>query len=292
MPHATLHTQLLKLGLNDLEARTYVALIKSGPATAYSIGRAIAKPTANVYKAADSLEARGAIISSPGEKRLLQPVPPDEFLAHLRRRQDELLEGVASGLRALRSAPAKVGLFQLENVDAVLERARRMLSAATTLAVVDAFPLAVERLRKDIEAASARGVKVYVQVYAPTSVRCESLVEVSGGADVLALWKSEQLNVVIDAKEVLLALCGDRMHNVIEAYWSNSLYLACMQQAGFLREHAFHQVRRLADSGEATPRKLARILDGNPSFGTTAMPGQRELAARIAHTKEEWERVQ
>ena len=286
MEHGQLHAQLVELGLGELEARTYVALLKGGPATAYSVGRTIGKPTANVYKAADALEARGAIISSSGQKRILRPVAPEEFLAHLRRRQGDLLDSVAAGLEALRSAPQGVGLYRLENVDAVIERARRMLGSAVRLVVVDAFPGAIERVRGDIEAAHGRGVAVHVQVYERTSIRCASLVEVGGGAEVVRLWKSEQLNIAADAREVLLALCTTGMSAVIEAYWSNSLYLSCMQQAGLLREHAFHQLRGLVAGGEATEANIRRVLEGNPNFNTVEMPGQRELAARISEMED------
>lgn len=275
--------QLAELGLSDLEARTYVALLVAGPATAYSIGRAIERPTANVYKAADALEARGAIVSSAGAKRVLQAVPPEEFLAHVRRRQGDLLDTVGEGLRKLNAAPAKAGLYQLENVDAVFERARRMLGEATVIAVVDAFPQVVERLKKDIEAATDRGVEVYVEVYAPASVRCTSLVEVPGGAEIVSHWRSAQLNVITDARELLLALCTADMARVIEAYWSNSVYLACTQQAGFLREHAFHQIRHVVEAGLVTEERVRGILDRNPRFGTLEMPGQRLLVERVRH---------
>lgn len=278
-----LFEQLGAIGLSELEARTYVALLKNGPSTAYAVGRLIAKPTANVYKAADGLESKGAIVSSKGARKLLQALPPEEFLSHVRRSQGDRLDRVGAALRALRSAPVGVGLFQLENVDAVFERARRMLGSATAIAVIDAFPAALKLVSEDIRAAVQRGVAVYVQSYGASDVECTSLSEVTGGESILSRWRSVQLNVVVDAQEAMLALCTDDLSRVVEAYWTNSLYVACMLQAGFLREHAFHQIRRLAMGGAVTPGSIIEVLEANPNFGSVSMPGQRLLMDRIEH---------
>jgi len=125
----------------------YVALVRNGPATAYSIGRQIAKPTANVYKAGDALEAKGAVVSAPGESRVLHAVPPEEFLSPLSKRQVDTIERIADSFRKLNAAPVRSGLFQLESTDAVLERAGRMLSGAAEIAVIDCFPAGLEKLR-------------------------------------------------------------------------------------------------------------------------------------------------
>ncbi|GMV24057.1 MAG: hypothetical protein AMXMBFR58_00880 [Phycisphaerae bacterium] len=286
MKLASLIRQLTELGLSDLEARTYVALLKSGPATAYTVGRAIARPTANVYKAADALEARGAVVSVPGPKRILQAVEPEQFLAQLRRGHTELLDAASRGLRSVVTAPGRVGLARIENVDAVFERALAMLESATAIAAVDCFPASVARLAPAIESAFQRGVAVYVQVYEPVRIRCTSLVVVARGEEIVRHWKSEQVNLACDAREVLLALCSPSHSTVIEAYWSSSLYLACMQQAGLLREHAFHQVHELLERREAEPAAIRRVLTQNPNFTSMKMPGQQALAAQIAHAEE------
>jgi sugar-specific transcriptional regulator TrmB len=51
---------LRQIGLNQLEAEVYAFLLPSEPMTAYAIGTALGKPTANVYKAIERL-ARQAV---------------------------------------------------------------------------------------------------------------------------------------------------------------------------------------------------------------------------------------
>ena len=53
---------LKQLGLNNLEAEVYIHLLTNYPMTAYKVGKGINKPTANVYKAIESLSKKGAVI--------------------------------------------------------------------------------------------------------------------------------------------------------------------------------------------------------------------------------------
>lgn len=281
MELSSLLSTLVELGFTDLEAQTYVTLVRSGPNTAYGVGRLIGKATANVYKAADALESRGALLSTPGETRVLHAVLPEEFLAQHARRQTESIGRASDAFRRLKSMPLRSGLFQLESIDAVLERARRMLASANEVAVVDCFPTGISRLRPDIEAASDRGVRIYVQAYAPLDLRCTSFIEVPRATAVLEHWKSEQVNLVTDGRDVLLALCTLNLTRVIDAFWSNSAYLACMQLGGLLREHSFHRIRALLDAGDATAENLRQVFDESPLFYQHAVPGQIDLAARI-----------
>jgi sugar-specific transcriptional regulator TrmB len=281
---AALVSQLNELGLSELEATTYVALVAHGSTTAYQLAQQISKPTANVYKAVSSLADKGAVVVQPGSKRLLTATAPDEFLGQLQHRHQELISHATRGLRSLHRPAPGANLYTLESVDGAFERARTMLRAAREIVVVDVFPRSLERLHTDIEAAAKRGVNVFVQAYAKPAKRVahiRSFVIASQAESVLAHWNSEQLNLVADGREMLLALCDSELSRIVQAYWSNSLYLACMQHAGLLREHAFHQIQELLTSGRATPRRLQDIIRRNPTFHSTLVPGQRELASLV-----------
>ncbi len=119
---------LVGLGLNELESLTYIALAANGPTTAYQLAKAIQKPTANVYKAVNSLAAKGAVAVQAGEKRMINAIPPLEFIGRLRRKFAELADVSVKELSAIHRAPEGDQLYSLENVDAVLERARDQCS--------------------------------------------------------------------------------------------------------------------------------------------------------------------
>ena len=66
---------------------------------ARSLSKELGKPVANVYKALETLEAKGAIEVDRGRKRVCRPLPVEEFLGLLEIRFHRLREGAAEGLR-------------------------------------------------------------------------------------------------------------------------------------------------------------------------------------------------
>ena len=80
---------LTDLGLNQLEAEVYAALLRESPATGYRLAQILGKPAAGVYKALESLANQGAIELDDGRTRQCRAVPSRELLAQLERRFTE-----------------------------------------------------------------------------------------------------------------------------------------------------------------------------------------------------------
>ncbi len=278
---------LVGLGLNALEARCYEALIAGGRATGYELARRTGKPAANVYKAVASLARKGAVAVRSGRTREFDPIPPAEFLGSVERRHAALVEQALGELESVATSPDPSQLWAIESVDAAFERARSMLRAAKKIAVIDAFPAALERIAPDLRKAARRGVKVWAQAYRAIDLDVTSLVVASESDVVLEHWKGEQMNLVVDGREVLLCLMTAELKKVVEAFWSNAHYLACMHHAGFLREHVFHQARAALAAGRSSDAALRRVLDSSPTFHSTEVPGQKALAAHLAALSQE-----
>lgn len=269
---------LVELGLSDLESRCYRALLADGPATGYELARRTGKPAANVYKAVASLAAKGAVATRAGRTRVFEPIPPSEFLGQLERKQTALLRRAKTELERLASTPEPSRLHAIESAEAAFERATTMLRGATSIAVLDAFPLVMERLAPEIRKLRKRGVTLYLQSYEPTDLPATSSVLTAEAPAVLKHWKGQQLNLVVDGREALLCLLTPGCDRVVQAFWTNAIYLACMHHAGFLREHAFHAAHAALDR---KPAEVKRILEANPTFHGTRVPGQVALAAQL-----------
>lgn len=218
---------LADLGFSELEGRVYSYLLGGAPATGYRIAQEIDKPTANTYKAISSLEAKGAVWIDHGESRVCRAVPPSELLARLARSFQERRERAAVVLAELHQADADGRVYQVRTVDAVLERARTMIGEAERVVLVDLFPRVLDQLRPDLLAATARGVEVSVKLYRPDELPGARVVvartEVSRDA-----WPGEQISLVVDACQHLLALLDADLRSVHQAFWSESTFLSCM----------------------------------------------------------------
>ena len=73
------------MGLTVLEAEIYTHLLKDSPLTGYGVAKALGKPTANVYKAIESLADKGAVVVDDGGTRVCRPVEVKDFLSRLER---------------------------------------------------------------------------------------------------------------------------------------------------------------------------------------------------------------
>ena len=283
MTRASALASLGDLGFNDLEAEVYMFLLPSEPITAYRIGRAIGRPTANVYKAVESLARRGAVVIEEGEQRTCRAVPVADLTKQLERAFRESLDRAKGALTNLQAAPLDERVYKVESVPRLFERRTEMLRRARRVAIVDAFPGALERIRPAILEAARRDVDVFVEAYAPIDLPGVRLAVFPDGARSVETWGSEQLNVVVDGAEHIVALLSSDLTEIRQAVWSNSLYLSCLQHAGRLCEHTV--VAMIAALADGKPDDALRLLEEHRFFLRGDVPGQRMLVERLTPKK-------
>ena len=272
---------LQSLGLNALESEVYTLLLtEAEPVTSYRIGRKLGKPTANVYKAIEALVRKGAVITDESDRKLCRPVRADEFLGHVMRSFSAHVAQARDELSALGEPPPDERVYQIESVPLVFERARTMLARAERIVVLEAFPRTGRELLDVIQETIDRGVEVYLQLYTPLDVRGGHVTRTQEGSVSVEHWRSEQLNLAVDGREVLLGLMGRELEKVHQALWTNSLYLSCLVYAGMLREHFFSQVGQLA-ANQKPDSPLNRLIASHPVFHRIEVPGQLELFERL-----------
>lgn len=265
---------LRELGLNQLEAEVYLFALGQPPMTAYRIAKCIGKPQANVYKAVEVLAKKGALLVEDGGSRTCRAVPAGEFLRRAERDFVEFSKLAKMRLDEVQPVPIDERVYRLETVAQIYHQAREMIGRARSAVVVDAFPLPLRKLTEALTIA-ARRVDVRVEAYEAAEIADADVVVVSNGAQSLRAWKAHQLNVVVDGRESLMALIGMDGEAVLQAYWSNSLYLSCLHHAGRLCEQTL--IKIMAD-----PKRAAEIIAEHPFFYRASVPGHKELLKRYA----------
>lgn len=272
--------ELQDLGFNQLESEVYVLLLSSPPMTAYGVARQLAKATANVYKAVEVLARKGAVVIEEGDNRLCRAVPFPEFMRRAERDYRDTLRTAAATLAALGAPPPDERVYRMDSAPQVFEAAREMLETrARKIAIVDAFPSALERISASIRKAADRGVRVLVEAYQPVRIPGAQVVSARFASAAPDQWRSEQLNVVIDGREHLIALLSSDLASVHQAVWSNSLYLSCIHHAGRACEHTLVRMIEAQDRG-AAPDAILRLLKEHRFFLSDEVPGQKELLRR------------
>ncbi len=224
------------LGFTELEGAIYTFLLHESPVTGYRIAQAIGKPTANTYNAISGLEAKGAILVDNGANRLCRAIPPEELLAQMTSAFRQQRQKAADALAKLETSAEDERVYQLRTREQVLERARQMLLRCRQVALVSAFPQPLEALRDALEEAAARGVQVLLKAYRPVDVAGTHMVLSSESARLLENWPGQELSLAADGEEYLHALLDWKDEAVIQAVWSQSIFLAFTHYNGLYCE--------------------------------------------------------
>jgi HTH-type transcriptional regulator, sugar sensing transcriptional regulator len=235
------------LGLTRLESLAYSYLVANPATTGYRVSKGIGKPTANVYRALESLERKGAVRNDHASPPLFRAVPPAELLDQLEREFMDRREIASQALESLTvgTDTDDDGMFALATADQVLGRARILLTAARRLALVDAAPEAFAQLTDTIDDARARGVRLVVRVRGPVdTTHTDTMVDTAPGAQAAGA-----LRLVADAREALLATITAEGTGARDAIWTRSSLFARTLHEALATDLFYGQVERGLEDG-------------------------------------------
>lgn len=278
---------LVALGFTEIEAAAYTFLLRESPATGYRVAQGIGRTVANCYKALESLETRGAVMSEEGETRNYRSVPPDELLRGLEKVFAKHREQVAQLLAQVRPDVADDRVYQLRTPSQVYERCRAILDSARHIVLLDVFAVPLAELLESVEQAIIRGVKVAVMVYEPTDLPKAEVVLNHQASIVRARWSGQWVNLAADSAQQVHALMSPDGSETLHATWSASAFLAHLYQSGLLGEMSASVVRNAIKAG-MSPAEIARHLKrldkfehtDTPAFATLSSPPLRPARPR------------
>lgn len=276
MDHTLATQSLMELGLTSLEAQIYTVLLQQSPATGYGVAKAVGKPVANVYKALQTLETKGAIEVDRGKVRMVRAVPVEQLLELLEGRFRRHRDHAADTLKNLPGPSDDTRIYHLRDRDQVFEKCRQIIRSAETLVLLDIFPKPLVELRWDIEEATQRGLTVEMKVYEAIDVSGVEVTLEPKHDWIRSRWPAQWINLVADGSEMLLALLDEHAERVIQAVWSSSPFLAWIGYSGLVNEIAFTYLRQHGD-------RLAPDADGGllqqvyERFLATEAPGYHRL---------------
>lgn len=224
--------ELVELGLTLNEARCYVALLNTGPATAAELAKVSGVPRPKVYATLKSLEQRGFSYPSGDQVTKFRPVDPELALGelarsreHERRLADEKDRQVRAelidSLPVPPEQPAEESgvIMRLTGArDPTIDALESMIAAAERrVDIVHGLPMLQDpaRFNQFELAALERGVQVRVifpDVDLAAEHRYEELVE--AGAEVRIAREAALKLVICDGTDAMIALRnpGDPLH--------------------------------------------------------------------------------
>jgi sugar-specific transcriptional regulator TrmB len=235
MEHNVAATALAALGFGEVEAAVYCELLQR-PATGYRLAQTIGKSPPNIYHALGSLHQKGAVLADDSDGRVYRAVAPAELLAGLERQFETRRDEALGALATIQTEAEDDRIYHLKTVDQVRTRARRMIADAREILLFDCFPAPFEALRADLRAAAGRGVRIAGIVYEETGETAFDTIRSPPRPGIIGRWPGDQLSIVADACEYLLALLSHDGRQVHHAVWSNGAYLSTLQHNALASE--------------------------------------------------------
>ena len=289
--------QLADIGLSDVEADTYLALLRGGSLGAAAIAESIARPRSSVYAALRSLTDRGIVEGGAGYGSRFRPVAPDialgllmqqhrETLARQARTVDELVpqlkqlgledqqpwdEEVIEVLRSTKTIVERFDRLQLEAQEEI-----EVLVKAPTVTTKPGNPTEMTTLRRGVRnrglyekaALDLPGVTAWMGTWA-------------GAGEEIRIYPGElPIKLVLaDRRNVLMPLPMPSQANGVTAILIR--HSALGQALHILFDHLWQQSRPFSEVGG--PKRVRP--SGRPGDGTAGDPAISRSRARVRDSK-------
>jgi hypothetical protein len=233
-----------------MEALAYAYLVANPSSTGYRVARGIGKPTANVYRALESLGRKGAVLQDRTATPSFRALSPDDLLARLEEQFMRRKTSAAQSLAALRPDDGDERVYSLKTPEQVMSRTRIVLASARRVTLVDAGTHFLAMLTTEIHDARSRGVRVLIRSRAERQRDDGAAMD---HRDTLAdspppPGAHPSLRIASDAREVLMAWWSQESDRVLEATWTRSPFLARAAHEALASERCCFQIQqRMAD---------------------------------------------
>ena len=229
------------LGFTEMEALVYSALLAQPDLTGYGVAKSINKAQANTYASLTALERKGAVVLGEGATRVYRAVPVDELLDRMQRDFERRWTAASESLARIEvEAPAEEGVYRLKSVEQVYARARTMLEKAEKAVVFELFPEPFRQLEPALRATAERGVGVLGLTFEPAEAPGVGCIVAKNAASILEGWRGNQLLVIVDGREFLIAYFDRDTGHVRHALWTENVFLACPLHNATLSELMLH----------------------------------------------------
>jgi len=154
---------LIDLGLTEYEARAYVALMGSQPATAYELAKNAGIPSSKIYETVNRLQNKGLaqpVSADQDRGQRYMALNPEDFIYLKREETARKTSRLGPLLSAVSNQADADFVWKLTGAEPVLDKARQLIRQAEHNLLVSLWPEELEELEADLQDAEKRGVKI------------------------------------------------------------------------------------------------------------------------------------
>ncbi len=213
--------KLLDIGLTEYEARVYVALVETNPATAYEAAKASGIPTSKIYEVAARLLDKGmvSVVEADGKKRYV-PMDPDEFVESTRNKIEQTLNTLKDDLSEIKKEVDVSYIWNVTDYDYLMTKAERMILSAKKSLLISGWAEEVSYLKSVIKKKNRTKVKIAIVHFGEVEVGAGQVFQHPIEDTIYAERGGRGLSVVVDSREALMGTVHE--NNTVEGAWSKN----------------------------------------------------------------------
>ena len=160
-----LAVELQALGFSDYEARTYIALLQSSPATAYEVSKIAGLPRSNTYGALESCTAKGAVQPFSQAPIRYVPVDPRVLLSRIADDTSVRCKQLASRLSQMKSDDSREFVWTIEGEKKVHAKISEMIQEAKIHVWIKAHEDIIDAHYSELRDAAKRGASILIILF-------------------------------------------------------------------------------------------------------------------------------
>ena len=215
---------LSDLGLNNLEANVYLALLKNPGTTGYRIAKELGKAVSNVYQALESLALQGVALQRyEGKDRIYSPLPLNEVISLFKTNHENRIAVLEDELKDFESPVIESAIYKINSSNQLFNKITSLLKEVNSSVLITADSFFLERLRPQLETAGSRGKTILILGYEDLVFKNCDFLKLSSGKK--APWPGHWIIIDIDGIQHLIAFF-EKPDTLTHAVWCNDQYVS------------------------------------------------------------------
>lgn len=152
---------LEKLGFSTYEAKSYLALLKENPSSAYQIAKQAAIPSSKIYGVLEKLKREALVIEFQEKgKKSYQALSADQLIKNLRQNYNSILDKLAELLPKWEEKAALSAIWNLDQEKTVIEKLKQMITGSQKELLLSLWPQEYYKIHNELEEVQNRGNKI------------------------------------------------------------------------------------------------------------------------------------
>ena len=162
---------LMEIGFTEYEARTYVALLGSHPATAYETAQVSGIPTSKIYEVLARLHEKGVVsISGDESKKKYIPIQAQEFISRSKNKYNKTLDALEKELETAETDEDVSYIWNLYNYGILLDKAERIIKNSENNILISGWKEELVHLDKALKEQNTKGVNISIVHFGEISI--------------------------------------------------------------------------------------------------------------------------